>query len=192
MRILGQGVTAKEVPYRHVGYLATTTVVGANWTLLGLGGALLLAGIAMTVSPVFRGLHARLTRGAAGHGRRWMRLGIGCAMVFAGAFIAVLSLEIGPTHPGAMTHVYSLQVLREIGIRRANGDPLPADIAGYRGVTRTTDAWKNEMRLVSQPGDNGTVFSVVSAGADGVFDSSDDLVLSEEPLRPKKGVMSPE
>lgn len=63
---------------------------------------------------------------------------------------------------------------------RAAKNELPDGVEGNKLILEFKDAWKHELRYDGEEGGSGR-FVIRSAGADGKFDTTDDVVVGESP-----------
>jgi hypothetical protein len=190
MKIVGQSTLANGTPYIHLGYTAAT-YTQPQMKLLGGGLVAVLLGAAMA----FRLVSGKTKSESSAlilvrRKSRKFLLG-GMALIIAGCICVVLAVTYGeelPSNPELDTHGRGYELLREVAELREQGKPVPSDIAllgrshraPYDGWARH-DAWGNLMRLVKKTDADGSdVYSVLSAGADGKFDTDDDVHISRD------------
>lgn len=181
MKIIGESVTVHKPHYLHLGYLAATVKVTSQ-TAIGLAFSTFLLGVLLCGyarrkwGPIRNNLQSRQGK-----------------FVLAGVSLMVVSVFIPMVMPKHDTGVYSAPyALTRSMLQSAASDiyqfaeaggAVPQSMDALRSDEQLSaalaeDAWKRPMRyaLKADLEHDEPMFSLSSAGADGVFDTEDDIV----------------
>jgi len=185
MKIVGQSTLANGTSYVHLGYTAAT-YTKPNMALLGGGLVTLTLGVAMAFPLAISKTASGSTVFNFVRRKSWQLVFGGVVFIIIGCISLVLAMTSGqelPLNPGMMTRENGYMILREVAELREEGNPIPSDPAAFdRSNDAASDGWGVPMRLVKKTSDDGLgVYSVLSAGADGKFDTEDDIRISSDP-----------
>lgn len=175
MEIIGQSTYTAKVPYLHLGYVAATTLTKPDMGLTAGGITSILLGGAVLLGLLKR-LRYPSTR------PRPVRLGValtGVILIVSG-FVCMQAAKHGRKtvmlYPKELTRANAIEFFR-----KAQSGPAtqPHRAGGFASKLLPRDAWENPMRLENVTAGEVSQRALRSAGEDGAFDTTDDIVVTE-------------
>ncbi len=178
MKIIAQSSVPSRMSYHHLGYTAATS--NASSALLKPGALVIIIGFLLLLRRIRGSQPMSFTLRRSGK-LFWAAM----AIVGIGVLIIVAGYTPGgrPLHPEAMTYSRAVHIATEMKERGLKGEAIPEDLPSLReawqlGAVR--DAWDREMTIRKEIQNDRMLYLVVSAGADGRFDTDDDIVCPDE------------